>query len=129
MSHHIEDTYMLKLDGEHICEKKEINRTISIECFNCINNIREPDYCKSGSGCISYRVDCKCHDKIISVIECKICEQYKENINILKDELDELLYNLSYDIKQYEKCKDKIDRLHEISRILREYNRILLEKM
>jgi hypothetical protein len=110
------------------CEKEQVIETVFIECHNCINHIREANCCKSG-GSIIYEIDCNCIDKTITTIVCKKCECIKDKITCLKDELDELLYNLSYDIKTYNNCENRINRIHDISKRLREFDSLLLEKL
>ena len=114
--------------NHHICEKQDINGSVKIECYNCINNIKEAMVCKS-SGAINYSRNCTCRDKIITSKTCNKCEEIKETITNLKDELDNLLYHLSYNIKNYEACGDAIARIADISILLRERNSILLEKL
>jgi hypothetical protein len=110
----------------HICEKEEITETVIIKCHNCINNINGFICCKSGE---SYSYDCSCKHKSITTLVCRNCESLKDLIANLKDELDELLYWLSVDIKKYYDCNNRIGRIEEISKLLREYNSILLEKI
>jgi phosphate uptake regulator len=99
---------------KHICNNTEIVQHINIECNNCINNINK---------------NCTCSTKIVKKILCSHCENIRNQIKQLEIEIDEILYNLSYDIKNYENCENMINRLSEISIILRFFHRILLEKM
>ena len=110
-----------------ICEKEEITESIFVECYNCINNIRETR-CSKSTGSINYHRECKCYDKITIHIVCKKCELITDLLVNLNDELDDLIYNLSYDIKKYKDCKDKINRIHEISKLMREYKSMIIHK-
>ena len=109
------------------CEYYEIKTNIDVECKDCAYNIKSYQCCKS-TGRPDYYIDCKCFVKTLVKKECKICYQIKESIIKLELELDDLLYSLSYDIKHYQDCSNKIDMLNTISMQLRDYNRILLEK-
>jgi hypothetical protein len=101
------------------CEMDEIRHTFFIECENCIDKIRD-----QRAGGI---YDCKCCDKTRIIKVCLKCDQIKDAIQKLRDELDELLYNLHYNIKQYMDCADQISQIGFISNSLRHYNRLLLE--
>jgi DNA repair ATPase RecN len=110
------------------CIYEEINEIINIECYDCINKIKTVDCCKSTGSPNSY-IDCKCYDKTIIKKICKKCNEIQDEINVLKNELDDVLYMLSYDIQNYKDCEYNINRLHNLSKMLREYNSLLLEKM
>jgi len=110
-----------------ICVKEEVTESMFIECYNCIHKIKEAMCCKS-SGSISYHTDCKCYEKTITHIICKKCELIRNLLIDLNEELDNLIYNVSYDIKKYIDCKDKINRIHEISKLMREYKSMIIHK-
>ena len=121
-------SYQESYVNHHVCEKQDIIESVKLECYNCIHQLREANICKS-SGSIHYSRNCTCHDKTITNKICQKCEEIKENITKLKYELDDLLYHLSYDIKNYKYCGDSIARIAEISILLREGNSILLEQL
>ena len=102
------------------CEMVDITETVFVECENCIDKIRDP--------LVGGIYDCKCMEKTRIIQTCVKCAQIKDKISTLEDELDELMYHLNYDIKQYEDCDDRISRIRTISNNLRHYNRTLLEK-
>lgn len=107
------------------CEYEEIQETIHIECKDCIENIRQPRCCKT-TGFTDYEIDCKCFDKIITKKVCRKCEDIKEQMDILNNELDEILYFISYEIRRYNDSIHLISRLGDISTKLRLYNNMLL---
>lgn len=106
-----------------ICKKKEITTYIFIQCEVCIdppNEIRQ---------LIKHGYDCACIETSISYNGC-ICTEYREKIDLLKDELDYLMYfTMVNEIKQYKDCDDKLSRIKQISIELRQLNRMLLENL
>ena len=60
---------------------------------------------------------------------CNICGSLRDKIDLLNDELDKLSYNMINEIKQYFDCKDKIQRITEISLELRHLNHQLLQNL
>lgn len=97
-----------------VCEKEEIFESTFIECKSCIDNVIDHH--------------CLCAHVSIKKYVCVKCYEIENKINSLKDEADETLYNLSYNIKNYSNCDDAIKKLGDISIALRQYNRMLLEK-
>ena len=101
------------------CVKTKVKKTITIECDECIDgykrNNREPD--------------CDCTDKILNNLVCEKCNDVRNKIQQLNIDLDDVLYNLSLNIRGYYDIKDDISRVKHISNQLRQYNRILLEHM
>jgi len=64
--------------------------------------------------------------KIITVEKkvCRQCQDIRNHIVYLEDELDSIIYNLPYDIKKLKPCNTMLDRVNEISiqlRILSSY--------
>ena len=102
------------------CEMEEITEKLSIQCENCIDKIKD-----QRTGWIH---NCKCHDKYVKKMRCKTCARIKTRINSLQYTLDETLYFIAYDAKNFIDCEDNINRLHELSKELRQCNRILCEK-
>lgn len=98
------------------CEFQEITETICIECEYCIDKHKT-------ARC------CKCFGRRITKMTCIKCRELEKLKQKLIDESDDILYNLSYDIKNYRDCEERINRLHGLSKLLRKINSVLLEKM
>ena len=113
------------MNYEHECNYMETMSEVSIECQNCIEKFR---YATTSGGRLTYFTDCICEDIIITKSTCIQCEKIQNRINTLKCEIDNLLFSLSYEIKQYCDCDDDINHIHDISKELRTLNRILLVK-
>jgi hypothetical protein len=97
-----------------ICIKEELIESIYIECEPCIN--------------MELNVICKCREKIVKKIICKKCYSIENKINSLKDQLDHLLFNIGYNVKNYIDCDEDIQKINFISKLLRMLNSILVEK-
>ena len=108
--------------GDCKCDKTEVSSTIAIQCANCIDDIRAPLRGREIWGCT-------CRDVDIKHFICKTCASLRDKIDGLKNELDELMYDIGYEMKQYTDCRDNIDRLKRISVELQHYNRRLLENL
>jgi hypothetical protein len=106
------------MEFEHnICEEVDLEDDIFIQCENCI------DYASD-----KLTNECSCKYKTVRKIICRKCYNIKNKINGLKDEVDKILYELSYNIKNYIDCQDLINDLEKKSILLRQYNRLLLDK-
>jgi hypothetical protein len=101
------------------CEMEEITEKLSIQCKNCIDKTKD---LRTGWS------NCKCGDKYVKKMRCKICSRIKIRINSLQYTLDETLYFIAYDAKNFIDCEDNINKLHELSKELRQCNRILCER-
>lgn len=101
------------------CDKVSIEFSTEIQCSDCINGIKT----------CSRDPDCACVDKTKSIMVCKACTIIRTDIKLLNDELDDLLYHLSYDIRNYKNCDEELARVARISIQLRELNRQLLENL
>ena len=108
--------------GDCTCEKTEVSSLIVIQCANCIDDIRKPLHGREIWGCT-------CQDVDIKHFICKTCALIRDKIDRLNNEVDELMYDIGYEIKQHIDCSDKIDRLKHISIELRHCNRQLLENL
>jgi len=110
------------------CEFQEITETICVECEYCIDKPKTARCCKT-SGFTDYQNECKCFGKRVTKMTCIKCRELEKLKQKLIDESDDILYNLSYDIKNYRDCEEQINRLHGLSKSLRKINSVLLEKM
>lgn len=101
------------------CVKTKIEKTITVECDECIDgykrSTREPD--------------CPCTDKIVNILICEKCDNIRTGIQELNFELDDILYKLSLEIREYHDITDGLIKVKQISDQLRQHNRILLEQM
>jgi hypothetical protein len=109
--------------GDCICTKKESISLISIQCEYCINCSKNTLFYKDKF------CECSCKEIKIKHNICEKCASYRDKIDELNDELDTLTYDLVYQIKQFNNCSDKINRIHNISLELRQLNRKLLENL
>jgi len=101
------------------CVKTTVEKTITIECDECIDGYnRHP---REG--------DCPCSDKTVNILVCEKCNSNRNKIQQLNIDLDDVLYNLSLEIREYKDVTDILFRVKQISNQLRDYNRILLEHM
>lgn len=97
---------------EHdICSLDQTEESFYIECKSCIMN--------------DVLMDCSCVEKIIHRNYCAKCDEIENKINGLREEVDKTMYHLSYNIKNYANCDEEIDRLRQISQMLRLCNRLL----
>lgn len=108
--------------GDCRCMKTELPSTIAIQCANCIDGIYPP----TNGRTVGF---CKCRDVVIKHLICKTCASIRDKIDGLTYELDEILYNVGYEIKQYTDCSEKVDRIKQISIELQHCNRRLLENL
>ena len=91
--------FIIKNYDHDICKKEQIKETIN---SNSNNN---------------------------SKLICKKCEEIQDQINILNDELDEIMYYLPYRIKNCEDCDNEIKRTFIISKMLQQLNYILVKNL
>jgi len=109
--------------GDCLCEKDISTSLIAIQCKYCIDDDKSR-YWHNSRG---YK--CLCKDFKIKHMVCNICGSLRDKIDLLNDELDKLSYNMINEIKQYFDCKDKIQRITEISIELRHLNYQLLQNL
>ena len=109
--------------GDCLCEKDIRTSIIAIQCKYCIDDDKSR-YWHNSRG---YK--CLCKDFKMKHRVCNICGPLRDKIDLLNDELDQLSYNMINDIKQYFDCKDKIQRITEISLELRHLNRKILQNL
>lgn len=108
--------------GDCLCAKTETSSTILIQCANCIDDIRAPLRGREIWGCT-------CTEATITHFICRTCASIRDKIDMLKDELDEIIYQIGYEMKQYMDCRVKLDRMKQISIELQHCNRRLLENL
>jgi hypothetical protein len=110
---------------ECVCEKNIKTTTFFIQCKECIDP--SPELIQM----IKRGYECDCCETTITYNEC-ICNEYREKIDLLKDELDHIIYfsnNMMNEIKHYNKCDDNLYRIKQISIEMRQLNRMLLENL
>jgi hypothetical protein len=109
--------------GDCVCEKKKVPTQIAVECEDCIvddplryeNNRRE--------------YACNCVDVEIMHEICETCAHDRDQIDVLNDKLDKLMYHIPYDIKKFINCEDKLKEVSKISNEMRHLNRKLLTRL
>lgn len=106
--------------GDCKCIKKSVKSTILIQCGFCIDNQYIDEY-KDKS--------CTCTETTITHNICVKCAAIRDKIDILDKELDEVMYNVANNIKQFIDCTDEINSIHIISNNLRYLNKELLENL
>lgn len=109
--------------GDCNCKKTESTSIIAVECEDCIDDNKER-YFNNRRG-----YECSCEEIEIKHFTCKTCALYRDKIDNLNNELDNLTYHLVYDIKQFINCTDKINKIQNISLEMRHLNRKLLENL
>ena len=110
--------------GDCVCEKKKVPTLIAIECENCIEyspklyttERREPTICN-------------CEDVEIMHEICEMCAHDRDEIDTLNNKLDDLMYHIPYDIKNFVDCEDNLKEVLEISIKMRQLNRKLLTRL
>jgi len=109
--------------GDCVCKKKNVPTRIAIECEDCI--VDDPArYFHNSRG-----YTCSCIDMEINHAMCEICALDRDEIDNLSDTLDEIMYNLSFNIKQYINCEEKLKEINIIAKRMRHLNRRLLERL
>jgi len=103
--------------GDCKCIKKSVKSTILIQCGSCIDN----EYYKDNL--------CICRETTITHNICVNCADIRDRIDILDKELDEVMYNVANNIRQFIDCSDEINSIHVISNNLRYLNKELLENL
>jgi hypothetical protein len=108
--------------GDCLCEKNINTSIVAIQCKYCIEDNKSIYWHSKGYNCL-------CKDVKIKHMVCNICGSLRDKIDLLNNELDKLSYNMIDEIKQYFDCKDKIQRITEISLELRHLNRKILQNL
>ena len=107
--------------GDCVCEKTITTSNIAIQCEYCIyHNFNFPS---------PNSQFCTCKYQVITHKICNECAQLRDKIDLLNNELDDILSNLSYDIKMCMNCTEELTRIAQISIELRNTNRQLLENL
>ena len=102
------------------CEKTPIEDTIDVQCGDCISGYKRADR----------HPYCDCTQKVTTLMICIECNNIRNNIQTMNDELDDLLFDLSRQIRRYDPEVDAmLNRLKQISIELRQLDRKLLEKI
>ena len=110
--------------GDCTCVKTKCPSEIVIQCETCINCPVEVKQLEQAGWYV-----CDCRNFTITHEICKICSKLRDEIDVLNEELDELIYNMVLEIKMFADCNDKLQRINTISRELRNCNRMLLENL
>jgi hypothetical protein len=109
--------------GDCVCKKKNVPTRIAIECEDCI--VDDPErYFNNSRG-----YTCSCIDIEINHAMCEICALDRDEIDTLSDALDDIMYTLSFNIKQYINCEEKLKEINIIAKRMRHLNRRLLERL
>ena len=109
--------------GDCVCEKKKVPSLVAIECEDCITD--DPSrYEHKRRG-----YECNCVDVEIIHEICKTCAADRDILDDLTTRLDELMYNITYDIKNFVNCEEKLHEVSEISKEMRHLNRKLLTRL
>ena len=102
------------------CEKTPIEDAIDVQCGNCISGYKRS----------ARHPDCDCTQTETTLMICVECNNIRNNIQTLNDELDDVLFDLSRQIRRYDPEIDvMLNRLKQISIELRQLDRKLLEKI
>lgn len=109
--------------GDCLCDKIINTSIIAIQCKYCIDDD------KSRFWHNSREYKCFCKDIKIKHRICNICASFRDKIDKLNNELDNLSYNMLDEIKQYFNCETKLERIKQISIELRHLNRKLLQNL
>ena len=107
--------------GDCVCEKKKVPTRIVIKCENCMD---KDSYYRNRSG-----YTCSCIDTEIMHEICEICAHDRDEIDVLNDKFDDLMYNVTYDIKNFVDGEDKLKEVLKISKEMRQLNRKLLSRL
>ena len=110
--------------GDCVCEKKKVPSLIAIECENCIEDSPQLYTTERRQHTI-----CNCEDVEIMHEICKTCAHDRDEIDTLNDKLDDLMYHIHYDIKNFVNCEDNLKEVLEISIKMRHLNRKLLTRL
>jgi len=109
--------------GDCVCEKKKVPSLIAIECEDCITDgPSRYEHKRRGYECNCVNVE------IIHEI-CKTCAADRDILDDLTTRLDELMYNITYDIKNFVNCEEKLHEVSEMSKEMRHLNRKLLTRL
>ena len=107
--------------GDCVCEKKKVPTRIVIKCENCMD---KDSYYRNRSG-----YTCSCIDTEIMHDICEMCAHDRDEIDVLNDKFDDLMYNVTYDIKNFIDGEDKLKEVLKISKEMRQLNRKLLSRL
>ena len=110
--------------GDCVCEKKKVPSLIAIECENCIEDSQRQHTTERRGYTI-----CECQDVEIIHEICEPCAADRDILDDLTTRLDELMYNIPYDIKNFVNCEEKLHEVSEISKEMRQLNRKLLTRL
>ena len=110
--------------GDCLCEKKKVPTRIAIECENCIEY--SPQLYTTER---RQHTKCNCEDVEIMHEICETCAPDRDEIDTLNDKLDDLMYHIHYDIKNFVNCEDNLKEVLEISIKMRHLNRKLLTRL
>jgi hypothetical protein len=109
--------------GDCACKKKKVPSRVAVECEYCI--VDDPlRYANDRRGYV-----CNCVDVEIVHEICETCARDRDHMDELMHKLDELVYNIPYDIKNFVNCEDKLKEVSEISKEMRQLNRKLLTRV
>lgn len=120
----MDDNYLTNIDkqsnsryyhGDCKCDKVESITHIRIQCENCINKIKN--------------AECKCCEYSRKYTYCVVCAKYRDEIDLLYEELDTTIMYMKEDIKSFVDCEEYLNEIELISRKLRILNSKLLENM
>jgi len=106
--------------GDCKCIKKSVKSTILIQCGYCIDDEYTDEY---GDEL------CTCKETTITHNICVNCAAIRDRIDILDKELNDVMYNVANNIRQFIDCSDAINSIHIISNNLRYLNKKLLENL
>ena len=120
----MDDNYLTNIDkqsnsryyhGDCKCEKVELITRIRIQCEKCTNKIKN--------------AECKCCEYSRNYTYCVVCAKYRDEIDLLYEELDTTMMYMKQDIKSFVDCEEYLKEVELISRKLRILNSKLLENM
>jgi hypothetical protein len=108
--------------GECACDKMSSTTKLAIQCKYCIDCTDIQYLHNKGQWCSCVEVE-------IANNICNICAELRDRIDALNEELDQVVFQMVEDIKQFIDCREKIKHTEEISVELRQLNRKLLENL
>lgn len=122
------DKYNLQSDsryhpGDCLCVKSQITTLIRVQCENCID---VSPFHKIGS---NEDIGCTCMEREVVHTICNICAKIRDEIDTLHTELENVMYMVATEIKEYVDCKEGLAEIEIIAKKLRHLNRKLLENM
>jgi len=109
-------------DDDHVCKFYNDNRTVKIECENCIDHVINLDTGKI--------YDCKCYHKTIVKQSCIKCEMLKQCIETCQEEIDKIMFEEARKIRTLCVCDETaFKKIPELVRKMRHCQRVLLQKI